>query len=148
MRPRLVATAVAICITAALAAAVLARGPHQDDGVPRAEKAKQIASAYFTSLMRGDTAVTTSLSAVPFAWDREDVIESLPALEKLYESVAANKGKRDIALTSIAVHQNVSRIVDDSFADDRIIVHVMVGDEKIALCVRPGDAYKVVGFSD
>jgi len=113
----------------------------------RAEKAMQVAKAWFESLMRGETAVTTSLSAVPFAWDRVKVIESLGELESMYEAVVAEKGKRAIKPTAVKVATDEKK-ADGAKPVDRIVVHVMIGDEAIAVCVRPGDAYKVVGFSD
>jgi nucleotide-binding universal stress UspA family protein len=113
----------------------------------RAEKAKQVAKAWFESLVRGETAVTTSLSAVPFALDRVKVIESIKELDALYESIVAKKGKREIKVTAVKVAADEKK-ADGAKPTDRIIVHVMIGDEAIVVCVRPGDAYKVVGFSD
>lgn len=128
--------------------------PARDDGAKaaakttRQDKAKQIASAFFNSLMRGDTAVTTALSDVPFAWDRKQTIESIVKLEELFESIVNKKGKRDIKATAANVVTDQTEIQQKVFPADYIIVKVMIGDEGIDLCVKPGDTFKVVGFSD
>ena len=58
-------------------------------------KAKQVALAWPQSLMRGDTDVTTALSAVPGAMDGGKTVKSTPELEKLLESVVEKKGNGD-----------------------------------------------------
>lgn len=114
----------------------------------RQAKARQIASAWFDSLMRGDTAVTTALSDVPFAWDRKQTIESIVKLEELLESIVKNKGKRNIKPTAIKVVADQKEIQKNAFPADYIIVKIMIDDEGVSLCVKSGDAFKVVGFSD
>jgi len=135
------------------AAAVLANGggvcmAEAQGDVRRQEKAKQVAATWFDSLMRGDTAVTTALSDVPFAMDRRHTVESIVELEKMLESVAAKKGKRDIKPTEIKVVVDEKGIQKNAFPADYIIVHLVIDDEGVALCVRPGDTFRVVGLSD
>jgi hypothetical protein len=137
------------------AVAVLALGlaVHAADVQPKARreaKAKQVASAWFQSLMQGDTAVTTALSDVPFAMDRKQTIESIAELEKMLESVLEKKGKRDIKPTAIKIAVDQNQIQKDAFPANFIVVHLVIDgdDEVIALCVKPGDTYKIVGLSD
>lgn len=120
----------------------------KDNGPKRQDKAKQIASAFFNSLMRGDTAVTTALSDVPFAFDRQKTIESIVKLEEMFESIAGKKVKRDIKATSVTVLTDQTEIQKQAFPADYILVKVMLDDEGVLLCVKPGDTFKVVGFSD
>jgi len=138
---------------AILGAAVLMLGVAvctADDQVDakRQAKAKQVAAAWFASLMRGDTAVTTALSDVPFAMDRKQTIESIVELEKMLESVVADKGKRVLKPTAIKAVTDEKEIHKNVFPADYVIVHLMIDDERVALCVKPGDTFKVVGLHD
>ena len=109
--------------------------------VEREQNAGQVAKAWFTSLMQGETAVTTSLSAVPFSFDEKRRIETLPDLKKLYDQVVENKGKRDLKVESVRV---------ESSSPEKVVVILMVkgDDEAIAVTVKPGEAFRVVGFRD
>ncbi len=147
MKHRHVAIGLCTLLLVGLAVSSFAQAA-DEERVKRAEKAKQIAVAYFDALIQGNTAVSTSLSAVPFAWDGKETIESLPELEKGYEAIVADKGKRQIKATKVEIAAGKREIADDVFPDDRIVVRVWIDDEAIAICVRPGDAYKVVGFRD
>ena len=98
--------------------------------------------------MRGDTAVTTALSDVPFAMDRKQTIESISELEKILESVVEKKGKRNIKPTAIKIAEDQNTIQKQAFPADFIVVLFMIDDEGVALCVKPGDTFKVVGLSD
>lgn len=110
-----------------------------EDAATRNDSAKQIAKAWFTSLMSGETAVTTALSAVPFSFDRKQEVKSLPDLKKLYDQIVAKKGKRDLKPTSIKIESSSPKSVD---------VVLMIEDEGVVVSVKPGDAFHVVGFSD
>jgi hypothetical protein len=115
----------------------------------RHAKAEQVARAFFVSLTQGDTAVTTALSDVPFALDRKRTIESISELEKLFETVVEEKGRRDIKPTEIKVVADENEIQEDAFPADYIMVLLIIGDEEgVTLCVRPGDTFRVVGLSD
>ena len=139
--------AVMVCLAGYIMIAVAADQPNLSSAA-RPDKAKQVAATWFESLMCGDTAVTTALSDVPFALDRKRVIESLSELEKIYEQVVSGKGIRYMRVTDIKIHEDKAEILDDTFPFDRIIVHMKVGNEHVAVCVKPGDAFRVVGFSD
>lgn len=122
--------------------------PVNEINLKRVIKAKQIASAWFDSLMRGDVAVTTALSDTPFAWDRKQTIESINKLEVMLESIVKDKGKRNITATVIELSTDLTTIQEKAIPADYIIVHVVIGDERVTICVKPGDTFKVVGFSD
>ena len=126
----------------------VAAEPAEQSDAKRESKAKQVASAWFESLMRGDTAVTAALSDVPFAMDRKQTVESIGELEKMLEEIAAKKGKRDIKPAAIKIATDEKEIKNSAFPSDHIIVHLLIGDETVALCVKPGDTFKVIGFSD
>ncbi len=114
----------------------------------RKESAKQVAHTWFQSLMSGDVAMITSLSDVPFAWDGKEIVESISKLKEMYKGIATDKGKRDLKATEIKILDDKNEISDKAFPIDRIMVVVMIGDEGITICVKPGDKFKVVGFSD
>lgn len=138
-----------VCVMLGVAAMLCVAAEPAKQGDPKREsKAKQVASAWFESLMRGDTAVTTALSDVPFAMDRKQTIESISELEKMLEAVVAKKGKRDIKPTTSKIGSDEKEIKSDAFPSDHIIVHLMIGDEGVTLCVKPGDTFKVIGLSD
>ena len=82
-----------VCMMIGAAAMLcVAAEPAKQSDPKRESKAKQVASAWFESLMRGDTAVTTALSDVPFAMDRKQTVESISELEKMLDEVVAKKG--------------------------------------------------------
>lgn len=105
----------------------------------RDTNASQVAEAWFVSLMKGNTAVTTSLSEVPFSFDRKQEVGDLKQLRNIYDQIVSKKGKRDLVPSSIEVK---------SPEPEKVEVVLMVGDEGVLVLIKPGDAYKVIGFSD
>jgi hypothetical protein len=128
---------VAVCGLGALIGR--AHAAPEDAVAARNRDATQVASAWFTSLMQGETAVTTSLSAVPFSFDGKLEVKTLPELKKLYDKIVADKGKRDLKLTATKIKSSEPELV---------VVVLMIEDEGIAVSVKPGEAFRVVGFSD
>jgi hypothetical protein len=106
----------------------------------RDKSATQVAKTWFTSLMGGDAAVTTSLSAVPFSFEGKEV-KTLPELEALYKQVIEKRGKRNLKATSVKI---------ESSSPEKVVVVLMIegGDEGIMISVKPADAFRVVGFKD
>jgi hypothetical protein len=78
-------------IVAFLVATVLSAAPYYTK-VERDRDATQVAKAWFLSLVQGETAVTTSLSGVPFSFDKKQEVKTLPELKKLYDQIVAKKG--------------------------------------------------------
>ena len=115
--------------------------------VQRDTDAEQVARAWFTSLMQGQTAVTTSLSEVPFDFDREQEIKEHSDLKRLFDQFVEQKGKRDLKPSSIQIK---------SSSTERVEVVLTIADvenegfpmERFLVTVKPGDAFRVVGFSD
>ena len=105
--------------------------------IDRDQSASQVAEAWFNSLIRGNTAVTTSLSDVPFSFDREKEIDKLDELQRNFDAFVADKGGRDLKPSAIEIK---------SSSPDRVEIVLKIGDEGIVVFVRPGDAFKVVGF--
>lgn len=122
--------------------------PHNQSPDVRAAKASQIAKAWVESLLNGQTVVTTALSDIPFAWDRKETIESLGALEMRLQAVTAQKGARDVRVAKVEVTRDEKSIPTDAAPKDLIIAKAWIGDEAIEVAIKPGDAYRVVGFSD
>lgn len=110
-----------------------------DDRVKRNNEATQIAKAWFTSFLSGETAVTTALSGVPFSFDKEQVVKSLPELKALYDEIVSTKGKRDLRPTSVTIKSSSPQTVEVLF---------MIENESIVVSVKPGQTLRVMGFSD
>ena len=129
-----------IATVVVLSASVAAAEPVDTD-VERDDSAMQVAKAWFSSLMQGETAVTTSLSGVSFNFDGKQQVKTHLDLKKLYDQVVAKKGKRDLKLTSIRIK---------SSSPEKVEVSLMVenDDEAIDVLVKPGEAFRVVGFVD
>ena len=83
--------------------------------------------------------MTTSLSEVPFSFDRKQEVGDLKQLRNIYDQIVSKKGKRDLVPSSIEVK---------SPEPEKVEVVLMVGDEGVLVLIKPGDAYKVIGFSD
>jgi hypothetical protein len=128
---------IALPVVVVLSAAVPAGSG--DATVERERDATQVAMAWFTSLMQGETAVTTSLSAVPFSFDKKEEVKTYADLKKLYDQIVAKKGKRNLKPESVRI---------ESSSSEKVEVVLMVGGEGILIVVRPGEAFRVVGFSD
>jgi hypothetical protein len=112
----------------------------EDANVERDESATQVAMAWFTSLTQGETAVTTALSGVPFNFDGKQQLKSLADLKKMYDQVVENKGERDVKPNSVKIKSSSPEMVE---------VMVMIEeDEGISVFVKPGEAFRVVGFVD
>lgn len=133
---------------ATLPAVALSQSPSNKAQEVRAKKATQIAKAMVECLLNGQTAVATSLSDVPFAWDRKEVIESLVELESRFNAVVESKGDRSVRATKVEVRRDDKAVPKDAAPIDLIIVVAWIGDEAIEVAIKPGDAYRVVGFSD
>ncbi len=110
-----------------------------DDQAEPDGNATQIAKAWFRSLMAGETVVTTSLSDVPFSFDRKKEIKTHTDLKERFDRVVAQKGKRNLKPTSVRITAS---------APEQVEVILMIEDEGIVVVVKPGEAFRVVGFSD
>ena len=121
--------------------ASIATADQVDTNVERDESAKQVAKAWFTSLMQGETAVTTSLSGVPFNFDGKQQVKTYSELKQLYDQIVAKKGKRDVKTTSIKIKSSSPEKVE-------VILMIENDDEGITVLVKPGAAFRVVGFVD
>ncbi len=136
----------ALPITALILTAMAIARPGQADGT-RDEGAAEIANAvevakdWFTSLVRGETAVTASLSAVPFSFDGKHEIATLAELKGFYDGIVEKKGKRDILVASAKI---------ESSSPEKIVVLITIegSDETVSIFIKPGDAFRVVGFRD
>jgi len=124
--------------TVALLSATVTASP-EDPKSERDKNAEQVAKAWVVSLMQGETAVTTSLSATPFAFDKKQQIKTLSELRVLYEQIVEKKGKRDPKLTSVKIKTSTPESVE---------VLVTIQGEGMVIAIKPGEAFRVVGFWD
>jgi len=138
-----------ICLMMGVAAmlCVGAEPAKQIDPV-RETRAKQVASEWVEALGHGDIATVIALSDVPFAWDRKQIFESMTELQKCLENNNAGKKPRVSIKPIVYKVTDEKEIKNGSFPSDHIIVILVVGHHSIAVCVRPGDTYKVIGMSD
>ncbi|MFK7852333.1 MAG: hypothetical protein AB8D78_15255 [Akkermansiaceae bacterium] len=107
----------------------------------RDDASAQVAKAWFISLMQGDTAVTTALSEAPFVMDGKHEIATITELKKLYDRVVEKKGKRNLKITSTKVTLSTPEKVTVSIA-------IEGDDETISVVVKPGEAFRVIAFTD
>ncbi|MFK7909699.1 MAG: hypothetical protein AB8F34_03770 [Akkermansiaceae bacterium] len=101
----------------------------------------QVAKAWFVSLMQGDTAVTASLSETPFSLDGKHEIANMGELKKIYDQVVDKKGKRNLKVVSTKVNLSTPEKVT-------VLITVEGDEETISVFVKPGDAFRVIGFKD
>ncbi len=107
----------------------------------RNNNATQVALAWATSLTQGKTAVTASLSSIPFNFDGEDVIKAFPELNKRYKEVIETKGKRNMMITSVTI---------ESSSPEKIVLLLTVEGTKdtIKVFVKTSETFRVTGFTD
>ena len=134
-------TAMKLFAAVVMLSASVAAADRVEADVERDDSAKQVAKAWFTSLMHGETAVTTTLSGVPFNFDGKQQVKTHSDLKQLYDQVVAEKGKRDLKPTSINIK---------SSSPEKVEVILMIEDdaEGTNVLVKPGEAFRVVGFVD
>ena len=118
--------------------AAVATADPPDTNVQRDTNAKQVARAWFTSLMQGRTSVTTSLSEVPFDFDKKQEIKTHSDLNRLYDQIVEKRGKRDLKPTSIKIKSSSAEKVE--------VVLIIKDDEEIVVTIKPKEAFRVVGF--
>jgi hypothetical protein len=120
----------------------------------RDENARQVAQAWFSAWMTGQTAVATSLSAVPVSLDGKRNIETIEEVRKVYDAfvkrnadVIERNRKNGIKIKSIqvAASSTESVVVKITIPDDD---EGGKDDETIEVTVKPGHAFHVVGFVD
>lgn len=133
--------------TAIVYSVAIAMADPTDTDDQRDTNAEQVAKAWFTSLVQGQTAVTTSLSEVPFDFDRKQEVKTHSDLKRLYDQVVEKKGTRDLTPNSIQIKSSSAEKVEVvlTIADDE---GTLSGLEQVLVTIKPGDAFRVVGFSD
>jgi len=102
---------IGLAVAVLLAATTVWAGP-DNVAAARDKSATQVAYAWFASLMRGKTAVTTSLSAVPFSFDRKMEVKTYAELKALYDRIVHEKGKRDLTPTSAKIESSPAEKVE------------------------------------
>ena len=132
------------CVLAPLFAIIIggvASAVPDDAKTIRDDTSAQVAKAWFISLMQGDTAVTTSLSETPFSFDSKQEIVTITELKKLYDQVVEKKGRRNLKVASSKVSLSTPEKVT-------VLIEIEGDDETISVDVKPGEAFRVIGFKD
>jgi hypothetical protein len=132
------------CVLAPLFAIIIggvASAAPDDAKTIRDDTSAQVAKAWFISLMQGDTAVTASLSEAPFSFDSKQEIATITELKKLYDQVVEKKGKRNLKVASSKVSLSTPEKVT-------VLIEIEGDDETISVDVKPGEAFRVIGFKD
>ncbi len=112
-----------------------------EEKAARDDASVQVAKAWFLSLMQGTTAVTTSLSEVPFNLDGKKEIATINELNQIYDQIVKKKGKRNLKVASTKVGLSTPEKVTVS-------ITIEGDDETISVAVKPGEAFRVIGFTD
>lgn len=128
-------TALVVIVTSVASAAP------DDAKTIRDDASTQVAKVWFISLVQGDTAVTASLSEAPFNFDGKHEIATIQELKKLYDQVVKKKGKRNVKVASTKVSLSTPEKVTVS-------ISIEGDDETITVLVKPGEAFRVIGFRD
>ena len=132
------------CLLAPLFAILIggmASAAPDDAKTVRDDASAQIAKTWFISLMQGDTAVAASLSETPFSLDGKHEIATMKELKKIYDQIVEKKGKRNLKIVSTKVSLSTPEKVTVSLT-------IEGDDETISVFVKPGDAFRVIGFTD
>ena len=132
------------CLLAPLFAILIggmASAASDDAETVRDDASVKVAKAWFISLMQGHTAVTASLSEAPFSLDGKREIATMGELKKIYDQVVEKKGKRNLKVASTKVNLSTPEKVT-------VLITVEGDDKTISVFVKPGDAFRVIGFRD
>jgi len=113
----------------------------QKEEAARGADAQQVAKAWFLSLTQGDTAVTTALSGVPFVFDEQLTVETLKELDELYEKIVEDKGKRALEVAA-------TKVITSTPDKVSVRIHIKGDDDTVLVSVKPGNAFRVIGFRD
>ena len=118
------------------------------------KQATSVAAVWFDALNNGDVATALSLSDVPFAFDGSKIIDKTADLEKAYRKLSESKGKIDIEPHEVNVTTTNSKIDRDCVPQHYLVVNFVLPSaganmpaRSFKVCIRPGDTYKVIGFS-
>ncbi len=93
------------------------------------------------------------ISDVPFAFDRNRILNTTDDLKKVYEQIIEDKEKREIPKYEIQILDFKNEILDTYIPLNYIKVGIIVGEgdhrEDIIICVlMRNNTLKIVGFSD
>ena len=120
----------------------------------RQAQATSVASTWFKALNDGDVANVLSLSDVPFAFNGKKVIDDTSKLKKAYTELSESKGKVSIKPHEVKVTSTNSKIDKECVPQHYFIVNIVLpstgineSSRSLKVCIKPGDAYKVIGFS-
>ncbi|HUT14318.1 MAG TPA: hypothetical protein VMY42_27780 [Thermoguttaceae bacterium] len=109
---------------------------------------RDIATAYFEALMKGDIEGVNALVAAPFSFDRKQVLQTKEEVEKKHQEVVEMKGKRKVPEYTVSIPANAPELDRKVFPKYDVFRITIAGDdEHIDIYVRK-DSPKVIGVSD
>lgn len=112
----------------------------------RDKNASEVAKAWFTSLIQGNTNATISLSEVPFDLNKQQEAKSLTDLKIIYDKIVAEEASK---ASEVGKRWIISSTEIKSSTPDKVEVILRIKDgEGVLVIVRPGDAYKIIGYWD
>ncbi len=62
--------------------------------------------------------------------------------------VVTSKGKRNLEISEVKSALSGREILHDVFPATFINIQPKIGEERVSICVKPGDTYRVVGLRD
>ncbi len=122
----------------------------------RHDKAKAAATKWVEAFGVNKTDEILKVSAVPFAFDRLEVLNSTKTLRSRLEGLIKKKVAKsgELKVNTVSIKDDVTQISDFCVPQDRVLVVVRLfrgersgENASVLLCVRPGDTYKVIGFT-
>lgn len=143
MKPKQMKSTLLCLITALVALIITSISSAAADDAKniRDDASTQVAKAWFISFANGDTAVTTALSEVPFNFGGIIEVKKIPVLKMMYDDVLRRKKKLNLKIAAAKVTESTP---------EKVTVSITVeGDDKtISIFVKPGETFRVIGFTE
>jgi len=112
------------------------------------DKTEATAKDFLRKIFAGDIQGAKELSAVPFSFDRKDLIKDEKDIEGFFNQITTQNGKLDIAITSIKEiedRKGVHKELKDEIIVYEIEFKIKDSTEKLQVFIRKKDG-KVVGL--
>jgi hypothetical protein len=135
-----------LLIIASLVMMAAAGQAETKSGIPTA---RDCATAYFEALMQADVERANALIAVPFLFDRKEILKSKEEVEKKHRAIAAEKGQRKVPEYTVSVPKDAPALDQTGFSEYEVFrITILEAKEHIDIYVTKGASPKVIGFSD
>jgi hypothetical protein len=124
----------------------------------RTQKAKNLVLTFTRLILQGnDVDSILAICAVPFSWDRNEIISDFASLKNALERVIQQKGKgRQFFPDTVFIKKTRKEILDNIIPLDLYCMVIKIknkpGDaeksDEILFAVQMSDEPKIIGFSD